>query len=76
MDCIVHGSQRMGHDGATFNSQTFPLVSVSGLCLNRYPIKSAFSGTSPTVQWLRVCAPNAGCAGSIPGRGTEILQAA
>ena len=28
------------------------------------------------VQWLRLCAPNAGGMGSIPGRGTKILHSA
>ena len=28
------------------------------------------------VQWLRLCAANAGGRGSIPGRGTKILHAA
>ena len=33
-------------------------------------------GTSLAVQWLRLCAPNVGGTGSIPGRGTKILRAA
>ena len=28
-------------------------------------------GTSLAVQWLRLCAPNAGGPGLIPGRGTR-----
>ena len=28
-------------------------------------------GTSPVVQWVRLCAPNAGSPGSIPGGGTR-----
>ena len=28
------------------------------------------TGTSLVVQWLRLCAPNAGGPGSIPGQGT------
>ena len=28
-------------------------------------------GTSLVVQWLRLCAPNAGGPGSIPGQGTR-----
>ena len=31
-------------------------------------------GTSLAVQWLRLCAPNAGGMGSIPGRGTGELR--
>ena len=33
-------------------------------------------GTSLVVQWLRLCTCNAGGTGSIPDRGTKILQAA
>ena len=32
-------------------------------------------GTSLVVQWLRLCAPNAGDMGSIPGQGTKIPHA-
>ena len=28
-------------------------------------------GTSLVVQWLRLCAPNAGAVGLIPGQGTR-----
>ena len=28
-------------------------------------------GTFPVVQWLRLCTPNAGGPGSIPGQGTR-----
>ena len=28
-------------------------------------------GTSLVVQWLRLCTPNAGVMGSIPGQGTK-----
>ena len=35
------------------------------------PIKNPFIRTSLVVQWLRLCAPNAGDAGSIPGQGTR-----
>ena len=31
-------------------------------------------GTSLAVQWLRLCSPNAGDTGSIPGQGTKILH--
>ena len=34
------------------------------------PIKKK-TGTSLVVQWLRLCAPNAGGPGSIPGQGTR-----
>ena len=33
----------------------------------------AWWGTSLAVQWLRLCASNAGGAGSIPGRGTKMI---
>ena len=32
-------------------------------------------GTSLAIQWLRLCASNAGGTGSIPGQGTKILCA-
>ena len=32
-------------------------------------------GTSLVVQWLRLCASNAGSEDKIPGRGTKILHA-
>ena len=34
-------------------------------------LKKAHSGTSLVVQWLRLCTPNAGGPGSIPGQGTR-----
>ena len=37
--------------------------------------KKVSKGTSLAVQWLGLCAFNAKGAGSIPGRGTNILQA-
>ena len=33
--------------------------------------KNASTGTSLVAQWLRLCAPNAGGLGSIPGQGTR-----
>ena len=33
------------------------------------------TGTSPVVQWLRLCTSNAGGVGSIPGQGTKIPHA-
>ena len=38
--------------------------------------QNSSQGTSLSVQWLRLCAYNAGGAGSIPGRGTKIPHAA
>ena len=35
-------------------------------------IKKTILGTSPMVQWLRLCASNAGVMGLIPGQGTKI----
>ena len=32
------------------------------------------TGTSPVVQWWRLCASTAGGAGSIPGQGTKMTQ--
>ena len=34
-------------------------------------IKTQYGGTSLVVQWLRLCAPNAGGPGLIPGQGTK-----
>ena len=34
-------------------------------------IKNGGRGTPPEVQWLRLCAPNAGDAGSVPRQGAE-----
>ena len=36
--------------------------------------KVHLQGTSLAAQWLRLCAPNAGGMGSIPGWGTKILN--
>ena len=37
--------------------------------------KNLQTGTSPVVQWLRLCASTAGGKGSIPGQGTKIPHA-
>ena len=34
-------------------------------------LNAAREGTCLVVQWLRLCAPNAGGPGSIPGQGTR-----
>ena len=34
------------------------------------PNQNPVTGTSLVAQWLRLCAPNAGGPGSIPGQGT------
>ena len=41
--------------------------------LNRlfFTIKKSKMGTSLVVQWLRLCAPNTGSPGLIPGQGTR-----
>ena len=36
---------------------------------------TVFLGTSLPIQWLRLCASNAGGVGSIPGWGAKILHA-
>ena len=38
-------------------------------------LKSYFRGTSLVIQWLRLCASNAGAMGLIPGRGAKISHA-
>ena len=45
-----------------------PHIKVSAYC------KKEEEGTSLVVQWLRLCAPNAGGPGSIPGLGTRSLM--
>ena len=35
-------------------------------------VKSGSKGTSLEVQWLRLCASNAGGTGSIPSQGTKV----
>ena len=40
------------------------------------PIQEGLAGTSLVVQWLRLCASNAGVVGLIPGQGTKIPDAA
>ena len=41
-----------------------------------YISQKYLGGTSPAVQWLRLCASSAGDVGLIPGRGTNIPHAA
>ena len=36
---------------------------------------ACMKGTLLVVQWLRLCAPNAGNTGFIPGQGTKIPHA-
>ena len=43
---------------------------------NLMAFKVVKPGTSPAVQWLRLCTSTAGGTGSIPGWGTKILHAA
>ena len=37
-------------------------------------VKNKIAGTSLGVQWLRLCKPNAGGLGSIPGTGSHVAQ--
>ena len=39
--------------------------------LSRGDLRKDFKGTSLVVQWLRLCAANAGYPGLIPGQGTR-----
>ena len=43
--------------------------------LLKYLLKYFILGTSLAAQWLRLCTPNAGGKGSIPGGGTKIPHA-
>ena len=40
------------------------------LHLRLFVVRNNKPGTSLVVQWLRLCAPNAGDSGLIPGQGT------
>ena len=44
-----------------------------GRCIseNSFCYKRQKLGTSLVVQWVRLCVPNAGVLGSIPGQGTR-----
>ena len=41
-----------------------------------YPFRRSWKGISLVIQWLRLCVPNTGDLGLIPGQGTKIPQAA
>ena len=58
---VIHGVQRIS------NFINFIL---------KYVFIKNFLGTSLVVQWLRLCAPNAGGPGSLPSQGTRshVLQ--
>ena len=52
--------------------ETFPALSPEmDLSQSFSFFKEQNSGTSLVVQWLRLCAPNAGGPGSLPGQGTR-----
>ena len=38
---------------------------------NKTELRRGFLGTPLVAQWIRLCAPNAGGPGSIPGQGTR-----
>ena len=53
-------------------SKAFKIHNPVGLLiLTQHPPPNSPSGTSLVAQWLRLCAPNAGGPGSIPGQGTR-----
>ena len=52
--------------GQTFKNQKCILYHLDEIC-----IRKKRGGASLVVQWLRLCAPNAGGPGSIPGQGTR-----
>ena len=60
MDASCSSSEGMGSEMSKFTRLYF-----KGLK------KTAFPGTSLMVQWIRLRAPNAGAAGSIPGQETQ-----
>ena len=51
---------------SAYKSYIYTVKCAIELCL-----KSNMHGTSLVVQWVRLCAPNAGGSGSIPGPGTR-----
>ena len=53
----------------------FPMSKLLTLWIWFDPSIKVIPGTSPVVQWLRLCASNAGGMGSIPGGGTKIPHA-
>ena len=53
----------------SFRIDWFDLLAAQGT------LKSLLQGNSLVVQWLRLCAPNAGGVGLIPGQGTRIPHA-
>ena len=54
--------------GSMFSSGILTLNNIVLLTLSKVRLQ----GASPAAQWLRLCAPNAGGMGSIPGRETKI----
>ena len=73
--CCPGGSGKGGDPPQqSCNPLVTPLGRVSpGVCY--ILLKYCCWGTSLAVQWLRLCASNAGGAGSIPGRGTKVPHA-
>ena len=51
-------------------------ISNMSLHKSQMHIFKIFPGTSLVVQWLRLCAPNAGATGLIPGRESKVPHAA
>ena len=47
------------------------LIWLLGILCEECEVKIFRPGTSLVVQWVRLCAPNAGGLGSIPGLGTR-----
>ena len=68
-------SNYMKQKKAKEHSTTLNLFATFNLWLYHYLMPSSFKkwklGTSLVVQWLRLCAPNVGGPGSIPGQGTR-----
>ena len=64
------------HSSESWNTSSHGCVLLSWMCpVNSNPAlsfrKYTLLGTSLVVQWLRLCAPNAGDQGSIPDQGTR-----
>ena len=50
------------------------LAILQGSVQKKFIVKNSYGGPSLVVQWLGLCAPNAGGLGSIPGRGTRFYM--
>ena len=62
-------------EDSSFNNGRVTCSRLTFLCVWIKRIYKSYWGTSLAVQWLRLCASNAGGIDSIPGQGTKIPHA-